>query len=423
MKLSKHVKNIIALFVSAAAVFYIGIWFLRTFATDVGTEHTGLATVEQKLDVTGYILRSEKVLERTENGVVYYIADEGEKVGKNSVVANIYESETLADTQSQILEIERKIKVLEDSAIDKNNIIIDMSKIDQQIHETITEIKNNFHAGNYKASVQNGDELLTVLNKRQLLSNKGTDFDEKIAQLENEKTNISHSLTGLKSTISTNEGGYFYTSVDGYETIFTKENLESLSVDSFAEMIESLPDENIKNNNAGKIITDFWWYILCPVDKRLCTELEAGKSYELIFPHSSEKRIKFVLEKKLTQTDRDNAVLVFKTLSAPEDFDFARFQEVQIIKKSYTGLKIPKSALRMLDGHEGVYVLKGSRVVFKRIERIFESEGYYLVNPAAPETLIENEQDSDDENEYEYISLYDAVITKGKDLYDGKVVK
>lgn len=426
MKLSKPLKNIIAIFISAAAIFYIGIWFMRTFSTDVGTEHTGLATVEQKLDVTGYILRSEKVLTTPDNGVAYYIANEGEKVAKNSVVANIYESENLADTQSQILEIERKIDVLEDSAIDKNNIIIDISKIDQQISETLVSMKNNAVNRNFKISSQHGDQLLTILNKRQILSKETDGFEAKIAQLESEKTNLSHSLTGLKTTVTTNTGGYFSAAVDGYENIFTVLKLENISVDSFEEMRSAQPEENLKISSAGKIITDFWWYILCPIDKSLCTDLQEGQNYELVFPHSSEARIEFVLDKKITQTDRMTAVLVFKTLEEPDDFDFTRHQEVQIIKKSYTGLKIPKSSLRILDGREGVYTLKGSEVIFKRIERIFESEGYYLIDPVSPEERIADELESEtdaSEEDYDYLALYDAVITKGKDLYDGKVVK
>lgn len=415
-------KNLIALSVSAAAIFYIGIWFMRTFSSDVTTEHTGLATVEQKLDATGYILRHETVLENTTDGVAYYIAEEGEKVSKNSVVANIYESESLADTQAQILEVERKIKVLEDSAIDKNNSSIDISKIDRQISEKLISMKIGAVNGDFDIATQNGDDLLTILNKRQLLSKKTDSFDTQIARLENEKSNLAHSLTGLKSTISTSEGGYFSTAVDGYENVFTIEKLSELTVDSFDEMIASNPDERLKNSNAGKIITDFWWYILCPLDKSLCTELEPGETYELIFPHSSEERISFTLEKKISQTDRDTAVLVFKTLTEPKSFDFTRSQEIQIIKRSHTGLKIPKSSLRILDGEEGVYVLKGTEVVFKRVERIFESEGYYLINPTSPELRESNELEAPEE-EYEYLALYDAVIVKGKDLYDGKVVK
>lgn len=422
MKLSKPLKNLIALLVSAAAVFYIGIWFMRTFSSDVSTEHTSLATVEQKLDATGYILRHETVLETNISGVAYYIAEDGEKVAKNSVVASIYESENLADTQAQILEAERKIKVLENSAVDKNNTSIDISKIDQQISEKLIALKANAVNGNFQLSAQSGDELLTILNKRQLISKKTDGFDAQIARLENEKSNLAHSLTGLKSTVTTSVGGYFSTAVDGYENIFTVERLDELSVDSFYEMIGAAPNESLKNSNAGKIITDFWWYILCPIDKSLCTELEPGETYELIFPHSSEQRITFTLEAKASQTDRDTAVLVFKTLAEPENFDFTRSQEIQIIKRSYTGLKIPKSSLRILDGREGVYVLKGTEVIFKRVERIFESEGYYLIDTVAPELKDQSETEIIEE-EYDYLALYDAVITKGKDLYNGKVVK
>ncbi|MBQ9941288.1 MAG: hypothetical protein IJO74_07105 [Clostridia bacterium] len=423
MRLSKFTVNIISFLITIGTVLYIGIWFMRTFKSDVGVEYAGISTVEQKLNADGYIIRNEEVLTLPDNGVVYYIADELEKVSKNSVVANIYASERFADTQAQIIEIDRKIKVLESSRIDKNFVITNMAKIDNQISESIIRLKNNALSRNYKITVQNGDELLTILNKRQLIAQKSDGFDDKIAQLENQRTNLSHSLTGLKSSIVTNTGGYFSTAVDGYENIFTSEQVENMTVDSFNKLITSQPDESLKTNHAGKIIKDFLWYILCSVDKSLCTEFSEGETYDIIFPHSSDTRIQFVLDKKLTQTNLPNAVLVFSTLEEPKNFDFSRLQELQIIKKSYSGLKIPKNALRIQDKFEGVFVLSGNEVKFKRIHRIFESDSFYLADlndPLSSGEYLNNEQEN---NTYSYLSLYDAVITEGKELYDGKVVK
>lgn len=423
MKSNKALKNLIAILVTVGTVVYIGVWFMRTFSSDVGLEYIGLSTVEQKINIDGYIMRNEKVLSISESGVAYYIADEGEKVAKNSVVANIYESESLANTQEQILEIDRKIKVLEDSRIDKNFVITDMNKIDRQISEAIINMKNASLDRNFKSSTQKGDSLLTILNKRQLIASKADSFDDKIIQLENQKTNLSHSLTGLKNSIVADVGGYFSAAVDGYENIFTVDKLKDMTVDSFEELIGNTPDSFTKSNNAGKLVTDFKWYILCKLDKNLCTELVQGENYILIFPHSSDTRIEFSLEKKITQTDRASAILVFSTLAEPKSFDFSRSQEAQIIKKSYSGLRIPKNAMHIHDGFEGVFVLKGNEVVFKRIKRIYESEGYYLADISDPARQDNISEENVNDGGYGYIALYDAVITEGKELYDGKVVK
>ncbi|MBQ9922810.1 MAG: hypothetical protein IJO52_11515 [Clostridia bacterium] len=423
MKLNKTLKNLLAIFITVGTVVYIGVWFMRTFSSDVGLEYIGLSTVEQKLNIDGYIMRNEKILETSESGVVYYIADEGEKIAKNSVVANIYESESLANTQAQILEIDRKIKVLEDSRIDKNFVITDMNKIDREISEAIITMKNDALDRNFKLSAQKGDSLLTILNKRQLIASKTDSFDDKILQLEAQKTNLSHSLTGLKGSVVADVGGYFSAAIDGYESIFTTDKLKDMTVDSFEELIRNTPESITESSNAGKLITDFKWYILCQVDKSLCAELIQGENYTLIFPHSSDARIQFTLENKITQTDRATAVLVFSTLAEPDGFDFSRSQEAQIIKKSYTGLRIPKNAMRIQDNFEGVFVLKGNEVVFRRIKRIFESEGYYLADVADPTKKDGISEQEAFDGGYGYISLYDAVITEGKELYDGKVVK
>ena len=107
----------------------------------------------------------------------------------------------------------------------------------------------------FKSSVQSGDELLTMLNKRQILSKKVVGFENKIAVLEAKKTNLSHSLSGLKSTVVTTQSGYFSTAVDGYENIFSVDKIENMSVHSFEEMCKLQPEEYIKQNNLGKMFS------------------------------------------------------------------------------------------------------------------------------------------------------------------------
>ena len=79
-----------------------------------------------------------------------------------------------------------------------------------------------------------------------------------------------------------------------------------------------------------------------------------------------------------------------------------------VVKKEYSGLKIPKSALRVVDSKRGVYVLTGMQVKFVEVNIIYSADNYMLC-----------EKQTDDEKS---LRLYDDVIVKGKNLYDGKIV-
>ena len=62
---------------------------------------------------------------------------------------------------------------------------------------------------------------------------------------------------------------------------------------------------------------------------------------------------------------------------------------------------------------QGVYVLYGSEVQFKQIAILYATKDYVICDTSPQEGTLFNG---------ETISLYDKVIVKGDDLYDGKVI-
>jgi hypothetical protein len=90
----------------------------------------------------------------------------------------------------------------------------------------------------------------------------------------------------------------------------------------------------------------------------------------------------------------------------------------ELILESYTGLRVPKNALR-IDGDQrtGVFCRIGRQAWFKPVELLYQGEDYCLVTPGE----IEAARESD------YI-LYtlragDEVIVSAHDLYNGKVLE
>ena len=94
----------------------------------------------------------------------------------------------------------------------------------------------------------------------------------------------------------------------------------------------------------------------------------------------------------------------------PDGFDYSRQQTVEIVTAEYSGYRVPVAAVTLKDGVKGVYILDGQTAKFREIEPLFERDGW----------IICEEKNADDENQSNRLSLYDFVITGGKDLYDGK---
>jgi hypothetical protein len=79
-----------------------------------------------------------------------------------------------------------------------------------------------------------------------------------------------------------------------------------------------------------------------------------------------------------------------------------------VVADTHEGLRVPKEALRLLDGKWGVYTLSGAVARFKPIEWICETENAYIVEPA--------------ESQSKGLYYYDKIIVTGKEISEGKVV-
>ena len=79
---------------------------------------------------------------------------------------------------------------------------------------------------------------------------------------------------------------------------------------------------------------------------------------------------------------------------------------MEIILNDYEGIRVPRKAIRFNKNNDkGVYVILGQRIMFKKIDSIYECDEYIL-----------SKITSDDE----YISMYDDIICEGEiseDLY------
>ena len=102
----------------------------------------------------------------------------------------------------------------------------------------------------------------------------------------------------------------------------------------------------------------------------------------------------------------DMVLVILKASTIGKDSVSARVVESEILFSQYRGIKIPKSAIRIVNGEMGVYVKFSKLVQFKKIKPIYQDENY-VVLPI----------DNDENNE---VDLYDEIIVKGVNLYDGK---
>ena len=92
------------------------------------------------------------------------------------------------------------------------------------------------------------------------------------------------------------------------------------------------------------------------------------------------------------------------------DLATVRTLPLTIVTGEYEGLRVSNQAVRVVGGKTGVYVISGMQAKFIEID-IIKTVGEF--------TLCKQSEDSSNSG----LRLYDEVIEKGRNIYDGKIIR
>ena len=154
----------------------------------------------------------------------------------------------------------------------------------------------------------------------------------------------------------------------------------------------------------GKIITNYKWDMCTYVSPEQAEKLYEGQNVKLSVDMESNYYHSVKVEKLIDKGD--TVLVVLKSSTMSKDIVKERITDCEILFNQYRGIKVPVEALRFVDGEQGVYVKFSKLVKFKKVKPIYQDANYAIL-PIA----------TDEENQVE---LYDNIIVKGVNLYDGK---
>ena len=111
---------------------------------------------------------------------------------------------------------------------------------------------------------------------------------------------------------------------------------------------------------------------------------------------------------QLGGNEAGSRLLILSSDNDLQNVTLLRQQSAEVVFASYSGLRVPKSAVRVENGQTGVYILEGTLAKWKAITILHDTGESYVV-----------EKDTSSTN-----NLWpgDELIINAKNLYDGKVV-
>lgn len=376
------------------------------FYNPLKTEPAVIYNFEDYVQSTGIFIRDEKCVNYSGGGIISYVYSDGEKLAKNSSIAEIYSSQNDLSLQRRIDELNRQIEVLNDA---EKLIGSDNSQIEafsNQIYENHTKIMQYIVNGDYASAASLKNDYLNLQSKKQIVNGTTSDYKAKISELEGRIAELKAQITASPKDLTLQETGYFVSSADGYESALNYDAIDNLTEAKIEEIIKK-PALSTDSSVIGKIISDYKWKMVCVISGAQSMKIYSDAVLNVRI--GNEAAIVKALVEDVKDLPSGNKMLVLSFDVLNQNFVSNRTAKIKILFDEYSGIRIPSSAIHFDDeGNMGVFIKLGVNIYFKKIEVVRTEGDYTLVK----DTTAEND----------YLSLYDSVIVEGTGLYDGKIV-
>ena len=394
---------IVALFAASFLLYQVVTVSSKTISTEYALHYSYYDAITTE----GFFVRNEQVLTSDAGGVLSYTVGDGEHVAVSGTVAEIYSNEADASAQARIKDLQEQIDALNDLQSGSGQYPADPDLLGAQVNEKLNQLLSIAEKGRLDGLDSTAASLLTLMNKRQIAAGMVADFSGTIAQLQAELNDLRNSAGEAASRITVPSSGYFVSTVDGLEQALTVPELETLTPEKL-DAVKAAQPANVEGA-VGKLVYDYEWYIACTMTEDQASLLSKGQTIDIVLQIGTQS-VQPVTVSSINRGSGDGrCVVILRCDYTSSELFSARQETIQIRLKEYSGLRIASSAVRVVDGVRGVYVLSGIAAKFKPINILYSNASF---------TICET-----DTTQSNSLKLYDEVIVEGKDLYDGKVVK
>ncbi len=356
------------------------------------------------IEITGHIIRNETIVTADSSSVLHLMVDDGLRVSKNGVIAQIYDSKNASVMVTQINDLKSQIADIEDLEAYNAKKAADLDLITNRVKTAVNDMIYSSAHGSYQNMPEYEKNYLLSINRQQMITGEQTDFSEQLSLLNAELTQLNQSLPNPIGSIKAEQSGYFISSIDGYENVFSAQNLDAVT----PEFLKDLSAEEKPNNAIGKIVSDYEWYIAAKVSLNDSLKYKLGDNLVISTNLKSSPTLSVTVKQINLSSDNDSAVVIYSCQQMNSEIAYMRTGSMTVVNSTYKGLKLPKKSLRVLDGQTGVYVLSGITLEFVAVNVIYSNDDF----------IICEQQTSVDK----VLRLYDEVVVKGRNLYDGKIV-
>lgn len=358
------------IFIIVSVILVIGVYITRYINSPVETCVARISEYEKVVSGEALFVRKENVYNAGTSGTFYTYAEEGARVGKDRLLATVYDGVVDNQLLQEINNLDKKISDYRDYA-KESYFSGDTANVEGRLKNFKDKIIDAREKGEPSEIVRIKNNMKSIIS-----GSEPADIQSEIDILLRQKKSLENKLGYSKKNIYSDCSGVFSSHIDGLEGMLTVEKLNKYSVQDFLDASDGTEDKHVTKDGAlegdavCKVIDNHVWYILAKVDAEYISEMKKGIKAELRFGNipGVEASAKLI---HISEPEEDSAVLVFECENYIEGVFSIRSTDIEIILEQYRGYEIPIYAVRVKDSKQGVMVQYGINEVFKPCKIIY----------------------------------------------------
>ena len=418
-----------------------GVLILLWLVQNVYTSATGKLVTEFALNYTqvesvyvdGFAVRDEGTFKNGKNSSFLYknsskyyvpLVEDSANVSNNDSIAIAFSDESSAVAYRERVALKDKITALKELKSQGGLSYLNVVGLNSLIYSSVVDYADYISSERTENLHKTADNFTQRLTTKQIATGEKPDFDAAIKEYTNEYDVLKYSI-GKYEKVEAPRAGYFVSSVDGFENTVSYSDVASKKLTSKSGERFQSAEREFFENVYGKIIGQFTWYFVFDMAASDISRINEGSVVYVNFPSRGISNVKMTVY-DISEVKDSVITVTLKCKMMNEDLVVLRKEKAEIIIGSYNGLKINQKAITKNDeGIDGVYVLSGNYVEFSPVDIKYYGNDYVIADKyyvIKKDEKGKNYIDYEETDKYRSIKLYDNIVVKGKNLYDGKIV-
>lgn len=422
MKKSSLSSKLMMAGILLVVLVYFGInlaaYFMAPYSFSIAYSYTD----HHAVTVSGYVVRQEEPLTAA-GEYIYFSRGEGERVSQGGSIALVYNTPDALQTANTVRSLEDQLSQLLYAKSLTAGIQSTVS-LDTEVNDALTAFHTARAAGSLSTLRETSTAVRTAVLRHSYTYTGTEELERTISEMQSQIASLSASVSGETTVIRAAHSGLFSSLVDGYESVLTPDSLETMTPEDYRSLVST------QETGMGKLVYGSTWYFVTLLRETDAKNLSVEQTVTLRFP-SLDRDLTLTVE-RISAPDGGQQLVVLSSDQNLSLITLLRRQNVQLIFASYTGIRVPRSTVRIEwetvtdeegnpilneDGTEkqtqvyGVYTRWGNTARFKKVEILWQEDEYMIVRPLESDTPSRQLRSGDE------------VITAAAELYDGKVIE